>query len=545
MRRALPKPDEGWVEEAGPNDPADFHVSLDSATGHLAIGDAAAHPLPNLPPLPADDREPGRVVRRLEHLARYRAVEEIENHDEDSLLAGKLVVELLGKQEKYQKGDERKPKLFPAGVPELNPGEWTFLRIRNTSAVSLNVAVLNLEPGWGVSPVFPKSGLDRSFETIEPGKERCLDLQASIPDGIEEGPDGIKVFGAVGTADFRSLALPSLRDAEGGATRSARGDAAVTTSRGGRPPSSLDGLFARLTDDRPTRALTAGATPSEEWTVTSVTFRVRRPSPSLSPQRASPISEAPSVTAKTAPPFFPDIPVLGSRSPEEVAEALRAMGDPDAARALPPPEEGTRGGLGAIFGWGEPKAWQHTAHQLGFIAPGPVNSLASLPIVYPGVIAADPTLKDSRINIHLDRLRVEEYPGGGEHVVMITFRAQNQLPSNSGEPVSFSQVYRVRAGQAAPVAGYPLCIGLGVGKVGAALQFFTVNVKDSADEATVGVLESSAFTGGLNLLTTAQPALKLLTDLTLGIAKQFATRNRNRPVQDYYLGLDFAPAAFG
>ena len=247
----------------------------------------------------------------------------------------------------------------------------------------------------------------------------------------------------------------------------------------------------------------------------------------------------------TPPPFFPDIPVLGLRSPAEVIEALEAMGDPEAARtAAARTEEGARGGLGSLFGWGPPKAWQHTAHQLGFIAPGAAGSLAPLPIVHPGVIPADPGLKDSRINIHLDRLRVQEYPGGGEHLVTVTFRAQNQL-ATGGEPVSFSQSYRVRAGQTAGVTGYPLCIGLGVGKLGAAFQFFTVNVKDSADEAALAALESPAFTGGLNLLATAQPALKLLSDLSLGLAKQFATRHRNRPVQDCYLGLDFGTAAFG
>src|SRR3954453_22367087 len=98
------------------------------------------------------------------------------------------------------------------------------------------------------------------------------------------------------------------------------------------------------------------------------------------------------------PPFFADIPVLGARPPEEVAEALRAMGDPDADRATVAPAEAPARGLGGLFGWGPPKAWQHTAHQLGFIAPGPAGSLAPLPVVHPGVIQADPGLRDARIN---------------------------------------------------------------------------------------------------------------------------------------------------
>jgi hypothetical protein len=249
--------------------------------------------------------------------------------------------------------------------------------------------------------------------------------------------------------------------------------------------------------------------------------------------------------SNTPPPFFADIPVLGARPPAEVVEALRAMGDPDADRATVAAAGATpRGSLADLFGWGAPKAWQHTAHQLGFIAPALPGSLAPLPVVHPGVIPADPGLRDARINIHLDRLHVHEYPGGGEHLVLVTVRAQNQGTGGT-EPVSFGQAYRVRAGQSAGVTGYPLCLGLGVGRTGAAFQFFTVNVKDTADEATLTVLESPTFAAGLNLLTTAQPALKPLTDLTLGLARQFATRHRNRPVQDCYLGLDFGSAPFG
>lgn len=241
------------------------------------------------------------------------------------------------------------------------------------------------------------------------------------------------------------------------------------------------------------------------------------------------------------PPFFPDVPVLGSLPPAEIQEALRAMVGP--SDESDDGEKADKGMLDDLFGFGGPRPWQHTAHQLGFIAPGPVGSTVPLQIVHPGLIAADASLKNGRINIHMSRLRIQEYPGGGEHLVMVTFKALNQLLTGE-EPVSFSQSYRVRAGETAGVTGYPMCIGLGVGKLGAAFHFLTVNVKDSADETALAVLDTPAFTGGLSLLNTAQPALKPFTDLTLGIAKQFATRHRNRPVQDCYLGLDFEPGAF-
>jgi hypothetical protein len=264
------------------------------------------------------------------------------------------------------------------------------------------------------------------------------------------------------------------------------------------------------------------------------------------PPRSKPVGSAKGKTparpkAGRAPKaFFPGVHVLARQRPDEVVEKLASMGDPAVAGS----RAGTRGLVDWLMGKGEPKAWQHTAHQLGYISPVPAGPLDPLPIVHPGAIRPDASLKGARINIHLDRLHVQDYPGGGDHTVMLTFRAQNHLPTG-GEPIGFSQTYRVRTGQSAGVTGYPMVVGLGVGKLGAALQFFTVNVKDSDNEAVLGLLESPAFTGGLNLLTVAQPALKPLTDLTLGFARQFATRTRNCPVQDCYLGLDFGATALG
>jgi hypothetical protein len=116
---------------------------------------------------------------------------------------------------------------------------------------------------------------------------------------------------------------------------------------------------------------------------------------------------------------------------------------------------------------------------------------------------------------------------------------------NSAEPVSFSQTYRGLENQSAGVVGYPIFIGLSVSTLGVAFQGFTLNVKNDADEAVLNFLDSPPFQTGLNLLTTAQPALIPFTQMTLGVTKMLAKRNQNVAVQDFYLGLDFTPAAFG
>jgi hypothetical protein len=50
---------------------------------------------------------------------------------------------------------------------------------------------------------------------------------------------------------------------------------------------------------------------------------------------------------------------------------------------------------------------------------------------------------------------------------------------------------------------------------------------------------------GLKLALTPQPALAPLSSLAIGLTKLIAKRNRNMPVQDVYLGLDFGGAPTG
>jgi hypothetical protein len=241
------------------------------------------------------------------------------------------------------------------------------------------------------------------------------------------------------------------------------------------------------------------------------------------------------------PAFFPDIPVLGALPKTELKARLIALGEA-------PPESGDgEERLEGIRDWFFKRpiqVWEHTSNQIGYLAPFPAGTTDPQPILYPTGIEIDSDLQDARINIHLDRLHAHQYPGSGMHHVMLTFKAQNQLP-NTPEPVSFCQTYRVRDGQSAGVTGYPLCIGLSVGKVGAAFQFLTVNVRNDGDKAMLDRIDSPAFTGGLSLLTTVQPALKPFTDLALGVARNFLMRNENCSVQDCYLGLDFTPAPLG
>lgn len=238
----------------------------------------------------------------------------------------------------------------------------------------------------------------------------------------------------------------------------------------------------------------------------------------------------------------------------ELAEKLRQMGDDAAAAEI---EAGPQqGGLEDFSNQQPRRPYLFRTHQIGYIPLREAGSEAPIPIRAIGVVDPDLGLLNQRINIHLDRLHVQEYPGGilssllgraSEHHIMVTFSARNQLPtsSNDVESVAFSQTYVAFDGDDAGVTGYPVFIGLNVGELGAAFEIETVNVKNSDDEAVLKVLDSDEFKNGLNLLNTAQPALAPLTKLATGATRLIAGRNKNVTVQRFYLGLDRTRSALG
>jgi hypothetical protein len=244
--------------------------------------------------------------------------------------------------------------------------------------------------------------------------------------------------------------------------------------------------------------------------------------------------------------WFDDLPVLGKLPPEKAIAKLREVGEDKLAAALEEAQEGE----GRTYGirdwfrlWPRDRVCHYTAHAFGHLAPAPPGS-EPLPIQDAGNIPADPTLKNSRIKITLDRLRVADYPGGGMNRVLFDFYAQNQVPGNV-EHLHFNATFRVYEGQQAALRSYPIFVGLNVGTEGVAFKCFTVNVNNDGDEAFLGFLESDVFKEGLKLATVAQPAIAPLSQIALGVTRAIATRHRNVPVQDFYMGLDFSHIPMG
>ena len=266
-----------WVTLKTENDAdtLEYQVAVNEKREY-EIWNPAGQPIANLRPAIVIDapNAAATVVSRLVHLAKYNAVKQLANHDPQSPLARKLVVELVGYQEDYTPGDKPEPRPFavPGNSPVLPTGQWAFLRIRNDAHQSLNVTVLDLQPDWGISQIFP-AGQGDWFVQLEPGREQLLNLRASLPEGYAEGLDVLKVFATVGAANFGRLELPALDQP------AARGSARRASATRGQP-NPLEDLMDAISGDQPpasaTRTFTSAAYPSAEWTSSLVEVHVRK-----------------------------------------------------------------------------------------------------------------------------------------------------------------------------------------------------------------------------------------------------------------------------
>ncbi|MBU3820989.1 hypothetical protein KO566_02865 [Flavobacteriaceae bacterium XHP0103] len=181
--------------------------------------------------------------------------------------------------------------------------------------------------------------------------------------------------------------------------------------------------------------------------------------------------------------------------------------------------------------------WKYSSHVFGYI---PTSSSGSglVALTDAHAISADKSLIGSRVKVTLDRLVVMDYPGNGEHSVLMDFYAKNQLATQT-EHVHFNQVYRIMEGQEAGISGYPVFVGLNVGKEGVEFKCYTVNVENKNDKMLVQFLEGDIFKSGLQLLNQVNPITPVLSDFSKGFTQAIANRHKNIPVQDIFLGLDF------
>ncbi|MEM8721765.1 MAG: hypothetical protein AAGE84_21115 [Cyanobacteria bacterium P01_G01_bin.39] len=213
------------------------------------------------------------IVKRLVHLTKYQAAEELDNHSLNSELKGKIEIEVLGTMDDFEDGDPIEPEpLADSENITVNVGEVLFLKIRNKYHSNLNFTVLDLESNWAISQIEPYGAVSQ-FTPLDAGEDKLIALRIALPEGEEKGSDIYKVFATKDAANFRWLTLPSL-DTPLPNTK----EKGIPKTRAGL--NYLEKMLAYFAEDNPDlkknpfRSGNPIAFPSNNWTTTEIKIQV-------------------------------------------------------------------------------------------------------------------------------------------------------------------------------------------------------------------------------------------------------------------------------
>jgi hypothetical protein len=231
---------------------------------------------------------------------------------------------------------------------------------------------------------------------------------------------------------------------------------------------------------------------------------------------------------------FEDHPSLCELPLQQIISFLEEIEDMDAAQSLR-----NRGASGQSL-FGGTRKYLIGSHMFGFIAPNADSH--PLPIEPATTISADESLIGTTIKITLDKFRVANYPGSGQHRILTELFGRNQAGRET-EDLRFSTMLSAKDNDSAGASGVPIFTGLKVPADGLALEARTVCVGSSTDDAIIAALESGPFKEGLKLLSHVQPVLPQLVTLASGATTAILKRRKNAQVQKFVVGLDFSKSA--
>lgn len=264
----------GWVVEEQEGESALYQVAIDRE-GNYEI--CRGMPIPNLRPLLAigDPSSAKQVVARLVHLAKYQAVQSLDNAS--SKLARALEVELLT--------EDREPFPDPQN-PLVQEGDIVTLRLSNKGSQPLKIAVLDIEPTWEISQL-PLGGLESPFFPLDAGAQEEIQLRMQVPEdkAYDHATETLKVFAVqTGLADFRWLTMPPLDEIpEQRGTQLNDELRSQSTTRGGNaegvnPLNELLSMIGADLDKAPhqTRSAVMVTNPKDEWVTLQVQITVKR-----------------------------------------------------------------------------------------------------------------------------------------------------------------------------------------------------------------------------------------------------------------------------
>lgn len=255
----------GWIEEVKDGEEGHYQVAVGrDGSYEICIG----MPIANLRPALsiADPKAPQKVCDRLVHLAKYQSVQALNNPTSD--LTDYLKFHLCNKN--------KQPFPDPQNV-SLQPGEISYLKIKNTCANTLNVAVLDLEPTWEISQV-PIQGEFASFFPLDSGQEIYTKLRLALPSDYQKTKETLKIFATKGLANFQWLILPSLDEQP--TSRGNSFNEAITTRGTINPLNNLLTTIGSDIDHPPgmTRAMVYESDPETKWTTQEIQISIEKSS---------------------------------------------------------------------------------------------------------------------------------------------------------------------------------------------------------------------------------------------------------------------------
>jgi len=182
--------------------------------------------------------------------------------------------------------------------------------------------------------------------------------------------------------------------------------------------------------------------------------------------------------------------------------------------------------------------WRGTEHSFAYFGS---SDEELIPISYAGTIDAESELIGQRVDILLGGLYTMNYPGGGRHNVLMSFEVNHAHDSDRArkQTVKFQQRFLSKENQGAGGMGNSIFRGLLVPQQGLEFKVRTINVSNSRDEGALEVLDSDAVRLGLDLLNASLPTLSSLTSIGEALMNLILTKNRNKIVQEFSLGLNF------
>lgn len=268
----------GWLTEVQGNDQESHYQVAVGRSGEYEI--CIATPINNLrPALKIDDPEAAQtVVQRLVHLAKYQAVQGLNNPG--SKLSAGLEVQMLTNDEQ--------PFPDPQAIT-VQAGEVVCLRLTNRGLQPLKVAVLDLDPTWAISQL-PLQGIEAPFYNLDAGETQDLRLSFAVPEGLEyqKAKEILKVFAIQkGLADFRWLTLPSLdqqlqsrgNDLNAGLQQIAAQSVTRGEAEGINPLNQLLATIGADLEQPPqiSRAATVVLDPNQDWATKQIQIVIEQP----------------------------------------------------------------------------------------------------------------------------------------------------------------------------------------------------------------------------------------------------------------------------